>query len=229
MTEHETKALEIIWDKNTISPCGQHHNDGDGNDYISVPSKGESIDDSHSQNSNRSRDNSTIATIDEHVKDTVRDMEDMMLTLEGMEPVSGSQEDISMKEIFKLAKKVAYGEDIQPLETPEAQEEALKQLSGVARYKLDRECLVDPFVAGRHKLKDVRKERELELAEEQRRITLIYLAVQYFKQKRDKESIQLKATVEQKLNSKDEEREYEEWEVAMKEAMLDFDVNTYLG
>jgi hypothetical protein len=64
------------------------------------------------------------------------------------------------------------------------------------------------------------------MALERRKVELIWLAVRYFREKRDKEGIELTETIN-RLTNTNKVAEYEEWENAMNEAMQEFDVNEY--
>jgi hypothetical protein len=69
------------------------------------------------------------------------------------------------------------------------------------------DCLTDPFLVGRLKLKNAKEQRANEIALEKRKVELIWLAVKYFRDKRDKEGIELNATID-KLTSNNEVAEY---------------------
>ena len=72
-------------------------------------------------------------------------------------------------------------EQAQHCVTNEEQENALKKLGNVKRYKIDKLCLQYLEAKGRKELKKVEKERADVLQRIKRRIALIFKAVEYFK------------------------------------------------
>jgi hypothetical protein len=222
LSSHETKALEIFWDKDVLKPGVESNEKGE---CVSVSDRDEdetAFD--YDAKSTHSRGASTAATIDELVDEKVRDMQDMMCALSDPDEEAGGA--VDMREIFLKAKKVAFDDNVTTLNDEKTQTEALKSLSGVARYKINLDCLTDPFVVGRQKLKKVQEQRAAEMALERRKVELIWLAVRYFREKRDKEGVELTETIN-RLTNTNEVVEYEEWENAMNEAMEEFDVNEY--
>jgi hypothetical protein len=119
LTKHETKALEIFWDKSVLSPC-------DGKEeYVSASDDEDSMDrGARSVNSQAA----SAATIDELVAEKVNDLEDMMYALNGVE---NPNESMSMREVYHQSKKVAFDEGVTVLDNEKTQTEALKSLSGV--------------------------------------------------------------------------------------------------
>lgn len=222
LSSHETKALEIFWDKDVLKP-GVESNEKGECVSISDGDEDETAFD-YDAKSTHSRGASTAATIDELVDEKVRDMQDMMCALNDPDEEAG--EAVDMREIFLQAKKVAFDDNVTTLDDEKTQTEALKSLSGVARYKINLDSLTDPFVVGRQKLKKVQEQRAAEMALERRKVELIWLAVRYFREKRDKEGVELTETIN-RLTDTNEVVEYEEWENAMNEAMEEFDVNEY--
>ena len=67
----------------------------------------------------------------------------------------------------------------------------LKKLSNVTKYKMNMDCLVDPFHKGRQKLKNVKSERDAEMALFERKVRLLWWSVDYFRSKCEKEHAEL--------------------------------------
>jgi hypothetical protein len=91
--------------------------------------------------------------------------------------------------------------------------------TNVTRYKLNRDCLTDPFVTGREKIKNVKSEQKAELIERERKLRMIYLLVDHFVEKRRKDEERLKEITENGNSSRDEE-----WELMMQESLQKFDM-----
>jgi hypothetical protein len=89
------------------------------------------------------------------------------------------------------------------------------------------DCLVDPFVMGRLKLKSVKDQHVAEIALERGKVELIWLSVQYFREKRRIDGIELKTTVDEKRSAANDDIEFVEWESAMIEAMEELDLEEY--
>jgi hypothetical protein len=224
LSQHERKALEIFWDRGVLKPCDEKDTK---TDYVSASdgADDETAIDADAK-STYSHAASTVATIDELVEEKVRDIQDMMYVLNGIESDELTAEGMDMRTIYHQAKKVAFDENPTTLNDEKAQTEALKSLSGVTRYKLNLESLNDPFVSGRQKLEKVKEQRAAEIALERRKVELIWLAVRYFREKRDREGMDLKETIN-RLTESNDTPDYEEWELAMNKAMGDFNVNEY--
>ena len=62
--------------------------------------------------------------------------------------------------------------------------DALQKLGNVQRYSINQQCTVDQFTLVTEKMKNVVQEREKEIANEKRRIELIYDSVAFFKAKK---------------------------------------------
>lgn len=86
--------------------------------------------------------------------------------------------------------------------------------TNVTRYKLNRDCLTDPFVTGREKIKNVKSEQKAERIERES-----YLLVDHFVEKRRKDEERLKEITENGNSSRDEE-----WELMMQESLQKFDM-----
>mmetsp|Transcript_11861 Transcript_11861/g.19232 ORF Transcript_11861/g.19232 Transcript_11861/m.19232 type:complete len:159 (-) Transcript_11861:117-593(-) len=69
------------------------------------------------------------------------------------------------------------------LSTIQAQEKALKKMGNISRYTMNMECTKDISEVGRTALEDVVEEREKELAAEEKRLSIIYDAVSFYKKK----------------------------------------------
>lgn len=167
----------------------------------------------------------TVATkIDELVEQRIHDMEDIMYSLNGTE---AGMEDIGMgmDEIYRLSKKVAYSEEVAiKSDCNDVDDESINphHRPKVMRYKLNKDCMTDPFVTGRMKIKNVKSERTAELAEHERKIRMIHLSVEHFVEKRRKDEDRLK-----NRNDSPTVDEYEEWEVMIQESMKKFDIHEY--
>jgi hypothetical protein len=89
------------------------------------------------------------------------------------------------------------------------------------------DCLIDPFVTGRLKLKNVKDQCAAEIALERRKVELIWLSVKYFREKRRVDGIELKTTVDEKRLAANDDIEFVEWESAMTEAMEELNLEEY--
>ena len=94
------------------------------------------------------------------------------------------------------------------------------------KYKLNRECLVDPFKSGRKKLANVKDERRRERQEYQKKVSMIHESVQYFLDKRKRDRAKLDS-MNESLSTSRENTVYAKWEDKMIEAMKKFDMNEY--
>lgn len=107
---------------------------------------------------------------------------------------------------------IAGGDEDPEANVEDKNDDMLKKLTNVTKYKLNTECLTE---TGRRKLKKVKEERDAELALFERKVRLLWLSVDYFQKKREKECLELK---ERCTLSGIDRSEYCNWEIAMKEA-----------
>ena len=140
--------------------------------------------------------------------------------------IDSAANQLSKEGIYKYAKAIA-NEEGDPETNDETNDESekddlLKRLSNVTKYKLNRDCLKDPFKTGRVKLKKVKEDREAELALFERKVRLLWWSVDYFRSKRKKEQTELEETQE---STGFDRSEFEEWELAMIGGVL---ANLYL-
>ena len=92
---------------------------------------------------------------------------------------------------------------------------------------MNMECSKDYFDVGRHELKNVVAERKKELASEERRLEIIYDAVDFFKKKMTRYMAELDEIMA--LSKSDTIVESEPQELELAEAIKDFDVEKYIN
>ena len=178
---------------------------------------------------------------DEVIENDIKDMGDMLGMLDAVDDnIVAAKKDIEDREIFEMSKEIVYGESTparstvgtpatKTAQTPStpAPEKALKKLGNLTKYKLNRECLLDPFEKGRRKTKNIKSERKAELAILERKTRLIWLSVEFFKEKRANENASLRENLASKRSN--EEAEYAEWEKAMDDALDEYDYEEYMN
>eukprot|EP00956_Cyclotella_meneghiniana_P023789 scaffold46927_cov56-Cyclotella_meneghiniana.AAC.3 len=217
------------------------------NDFVSASSIDEDSVRSDRNNSYTNDANSIISevsSIDEDINDAVKDTGDMLLMLDAVdENINSAKNDIDDREIYKQSKEIVYGQQTPSrgeVFTPSSQaaatpctpisDKAVKKLGNLTKYKLNHDCLVDHFVKGRKKNKNIENERKAELAVLERKSRLIWLSVEYFKEKRANENADLKANLESRQTNQhtNNDEDYDEWERAMEKEMSEFDYDNYI-
>ena len=111
------------------------------------------------------------------------------------------------------------------LKEKKEQEAALTRLGGVTRYKVNLECLKNQFVVGTNKLANVVAERKVEIAKENKKLELIYDAVNHFKKKMKVNVAQLDTIIEETMD--EGPREEEDWSMTLRSLRETFDEQAY--
>lgn len=111
------------------------------------------------------------------------------------------------------------------LTTIPAQERALKRMGNISRYGMNMECTRDYFEVGRTELENVVQEREKELADEEKRLSIIYDAVSFYKKKMAAVIVEL----EEIMSSRRVIVECEPWEIELNNAISIFDKDKYMS
>jgi len=111
------------------------------------------------------------------------------------------------------------------LKEKKEQEAALTRLGGVTRYKVNLECLKNQFVVGTNKLANVVAERKVEIAKENKKLELIYDAVNHFKKKMKANVAQLDTIIEETMD--EGPREEEDWSMTLRSLRETFDEQAY--
>eukprot|EP00956_Cyclotella_meneghiniana_P040177 scaffold188651_cov99-Cyclotella_meneghiniana.AAC.1 len=166
----EAKVLEVIWDKNVLRPSEKNVVKKD--DYISASDDNSTISANGSIKSVLS-----VGTVDDLVEEQVRDMSDIMGMLNSVDAnLEATSNNLSDETVFTAARAIANDEDPE-VDEEMAKDDILKKLSNVTKYKMNMDCLSDPFSVGRTKLKNVKSDRDEELALFERKKYVITLCL----------------------------------------------------
>ena len=98
-------------------------------------------------------------------------------------------------------------------------------MGNISRYGMNMECTRDYFEVGRTELENVVQEREKELADEEKRLCIIYDAVSFYKKKMAAVIVEL----EEIMSSRRVIVECEPWEIELNNAISIFDKDKYMS
>ena len=185
----EVKTLEFIWDKSELKPKDKPAQQA--NDYVSADGDDNTVETTGNKSIMTTE---SIAHVDDLVEEQVRDMSDMMGMLNAHDAnLEAANNELSNETVYRASQAIAADEDPEIIEAKK--EDMLKKLTNVTKYKLNTDCLSDPFITGRKKLKKVKEERDAEVALFERKVRLLWLSVDYFKKKREKECLSKRSTI----------------------------------
>ena len=107
-----------------------------------------------------------------------------------------------------------------PLQTEEAQKDALKNVGNTKRYQIEKECMKNYFELGKHKLKNVDLDREKEICKGGAQIEIKLWRRKFLNKKFDKNLAGLDDIVVCVDNRDDKrKRRVLEWEVEAKQLL----------
>ena len=118
------------------------------------------------------------------------------------------------------------GASASALSTVKKQEDALKKIGNVSRYKLNSDCIKDYFKVGTDKLKNVAKERQQERNKEVKRLKVIYESVKLYRKNMEKIMSEVDDAISQQHSGTT--RTLEQWEVEAVEALAEYEDDEYL-